>query len=95
MTEPTYIHVAMHGHFDGKLAVKYAFNADDAEWMASLPDPDAIVRNFMSVRECYVMWRNEFGHYFSMITSDPLDPKAGRMMVTVMADNGCMLAGRS
>ena len=55
MTEPTYIHVAMHGHFDGKLAVKYAFNADDAEWMASLPDPDAIVRNFMSVRKCYVM----------------------------------------
>lgn len=95
MTEPTYIHVAMHGHFDGKLAVKYAFNADDADWMASLPDPDAIVRNFMSARECYVMWRNEFGHYFSVITTDPLDQKAGRVMVTLMADNGCMLPGRS
>ena len=95
MTEPTYIHVALHGLFDGKLAVKYAFNADDIEWMSSLPDPDAIVRNFMSARECYVMWRNEYGHYFSVITTDPLDQKAGRVMVTLMADNGCMLPGRS
>ncbi len=95
MTEPTYIHVAMHGLFDGKLAVKYAFNADNTDWMASLPDPDAIVRNFMSARECYVIWRNEFGHFFSIITTDPLDPSAGRVMVTVMAENGCMLPGRS
>lgn len=85
----------MHGLFDGKLAVKYAFNADSTDWMASLPDPDAIVRNFMSARECYVIWRNKFGHFFSIITTDPLDTAAGRVMVTVMADSGCMIPGRS
>lgn len=95
MTPFNYIHVAMHGQFDGKLAVKYAFNANETEWMASLPDPDAIVRNFMSARECFVLWRNEYGHYFSVITSDPLDPASGRVMVTLMADNGCMLPGRA
>nr|MBD5377321.1 hypothetical protein [Bacteroides sp.] len=95
MTEYSYLHVAMHGHFDNRLAVKYAFNTDDSEWMASLPDPDAIVRNFMSARECYVLWRNEFGHYFSLITTDPLDPATGRVMVTLMVDNGCMLPGRA
>lgn len=95
MADYSYLHVAMHGHFDGRLTVKYAFNADKNEWMASLPDPDAIVRNFMSVRECYVLWRNENGHYFSVITTDPLDPSAGRVMVTLVADNGCMLPGRA
>ena len=93
-----YIHVAMHGHFDDKLSVRYTFNGSDGSsqrWEGSLPDPDAIVRNFMSARECYVMWQNPMGHYFGIITADPMDPRAGRVMVTIMVDNGDAVAGRA
>lgn len=93
-----YIHVALHGHFDNKLAVRYDFNASEdgmPRWEGSLPDPEAIVKNFMSARECYVMWTNEHGHYYGIITNDPLDSRAGRVMITIMVDNGDAITGRA
>lgn len=93
-----YIHVSLHGHFDNKLSVPFTFNpgtAGSPRWEASLPDPEAIIGNFMSARECYVLWRNEMGHYFSVITNDLLDARAGRVMVTLMVENGCALPGRA
>lgn len=93
-----YIHVSLHGHFDNKLSVPFTFNPGGAgklRWEASLPDPEAIISNFMSARECYVMWQNEVGRYFAVITNDLLDARAGRVMVTVMVDNGCAVNGRA
>lgn len=98
MNQFEYLHVALHGHYDNKLSVRFTFNGSSdpsRRWEGSLPDPDAIVRNFVSARECYVMWRNANGHYFGVITSDPLDPLAGRVMVTLMVDNGDAVAGRA
>lgn len=92
-----YIHVALHGHFDNKLAVPFTFNpgAGKERWESSLPDPEAIIGNFMSARECYVMWQNANGHYYAVITNDLLDARAGRVMVTVMIENGCAVNGRA
>lgn len=98
MSRFDYIHVALHGHFDNKLAVKFVFNGSDGttgRWEGSLPDPEAIVRNFVSARECYVMWHNAMGHYFGVITGDPLDPRAGRVMLTVMINDGNAVAGHA
>lgn len=91
-----YIHVSLHGHFDNKLAVPFTFNpgAGKERWESSLPDPEAIIGNFMSARECYVMWQNAHGHYYAVITNDLLDARAGRVMVTLMVENGCAVNGR-
>ena len=101
-----YIGVSLHGHFESNLAVKYSFapelNAKDGidpdalpEWQASLPDPEAIVRCFVNVRECYVMWQNAIGHYYGLITTNPLDPQTGRVMVTIMVQSGVEINGRT
>lgn len=98
MNQFDYIHVALHGHFDNKLSVRYTFNgsADGTpRWEGSLPDPDAIVRNFVSARECYVMWHNTHGHYYGVITTDPFDARAGRVMLTLMVSDGDAVAGRA
>ena len=104
MKEFGYIGVSLHGHFDNTLAIKYSFAPElnsigatepDAlpEWQASLPDPDAIVRNFVNARESYVMWQNKLGHYYGLITTNPMDPHTGRVMVTIMSRSGAEMNG--
>lgn len=91
MAQYDYIAVSLHGNFntdnpDNSLAVAYSYTPEgiSPEWVASLPDPEGIVRSFVSARECYVMWQNEHGHYFGVVAMNSQNPMMGHVMVTLM-----------
>lgn len=91
MAQYDYIAVSLHGNYntdnpDNSLAVAYSYTPEgiSSDWVASLPDPEGIVRSFVSARECYVMWQNENGHYFGVVAMNSQNPSMGHVMVTVM-----------
>ena len=98
MTNYSYIHISVNGQFDGQLRTVYTYPSTGetahAGWDKSLPDPQAVIKNFLNVRECYVMWHTPQGHYFALITRNPLDPSSGYISLTLMVADGFSLAGR-
>ncbi len=100
MAKYDYIAVSLHGNYntdnpDNSLAVAYAYTPEGINpgWTASLPDPEGIVHSFVSARECYVMWQNEYGHYFGVVAMNSQNPSMGHVMVTIMLSPEVALPG--
>lgn len=86
------IKVDLYGQFDDdtrhectypvKLANQYSFT-EETVWAKSIVDPRGLHGKVCKPgTECYVMWANQYGNYFSYITRNPRDSRGGMAMIT-------------
>lgn len=95
MNDYNYIKLAVHGQYDGEVRTLYTYpSTDAAAWENVLFDPTSVIKNFLNARECYVMWNNPSGHFFSLITRNPLEARTGYLLLTLRVDDGYSLTGR-
>lgn len=95
MNEYNYIKLAVHGQYDGEVRTLYTYPSSEASaWENTLFDPTSVIKNFLNARECYVMWNDPKGHYFSLITRNPLEARTGYLLLSIRVDDGYSLTGR-
>lgn len=95
MSQFNYIKIAVTGQWDGELKTLYTYPSEgDGKWPYELSDPEAVIRNFLNARDCYLLQRGEQGHSFSMVTRNPLEARAGYMMISLLLADGYSLTGR-
>ena len=86
------IKVDLYGQFDDdtrhectypvKLASQYSFT-EETVWAKSIVDPRGLHGKVCKPgTECYVMWANQYGNYFSYITRNPRDSRGGTVSYT-------------
>lgn len=91
-----YIKVDLYGQFaddtrheftyPSKLLNQYSFTEATA-WAKSISDPRAFGP------DCYVIWGNEYGNYFSYITRNSRDSRGGMAMVTFFVERNHICDG--
>lgn len=98
------IKVDLYGQFDDdtrhectypvKLANQYSFT-EETVWAKSIVDPRGLHGKVCKPgTECYVMWANQYGNYFSYITRNPRDSRGGMAMVTFFVNRNKVCDGR-
>ena len=98
------IKVDLYGQFDDdtrhectypvKLANQYSFT-EETVWAKSIVDPRGLHgKVYKPGTECYVMWANQYGNYFSYITRNPRDSRGGMAMVTFFVNRNKVCDGR-
>lgn len=98
------IKVDLYGQFDDdtrhectypvKLASQYSFT-EETVWAKSIVDPRGLHGKVCKPgTECYVMWANQYGNYFSYITRNPRDSRGGMAMVTFFVSRSKVCDGR-
>lgn len=98
------IKVDLYGQFDDdtrhectypvKLANQYSFT-EETVWAKSIVDPRGLHGKVCKPgTECYVMWANQYGNYFSYITRNPRDSRGGMAMVTFFVCRSKVCDGR-
>ena len=98
------IKVDLYGQFDDdtrhectypvKLASQYSFT-EETVWAKSIVDPRGLHGKVCKPgTECYVMWANQYGNYFSYITRNPRDSRGGMAMVTFFVGRNKVCDGR-
>ena len=98
------IKVDLYGQFDDdtrhectypvKLANQYSFT-EETVWAKSIVDPRGLHGKVCKPgSECYVMWANQYGNYFSYITRNPRDSRGGMAMVTFFVNRNKVCDGR-
>lgn len=98
------IKVDLYGQFDDdtrhectypvKLASQYSFT-EETVWAKSIVDPRGLHGKACKPgTECYVMWANQYGNYFSYITRNPRDSRGGMAMVTFFVSRNKVCDGR-
>ena len=98
------IKVDLYGQFDDdtrhectypvKLANQYCFT-EETVWAKSIVDPRGLHGKVCKPgSECYVMWANQYGNYFSYITRNPRDSRGGMAMVTFHVNSNKVCDGR-
>ena len=98
------IKVDLYGQFDDdtlhectypvKLASQYNFT-EETVWAKSIVDPRGLHGKVCKPgTECYVMWANQYGNYFSYITRNPRDSRGGMAMVTFFVGRNKVCDGR-
>ena len=84
-----YIKVDLYGQFDddtrheftypSKLVNQYSFT-EATVWAKSISDPRALHGKICKAgADCYVIWGNEYGNYFSYITRNSRDSRGGNL----------------
>ncbi len=95
MTDYSYISLAVHGQYDGQVKTVYTYPTEPTPaWAATLIDPATITPHFINMRDCYMMWANADGHFFSLITRNPMDQRSGAIMLTLCIADGYSLTGQ-
>ena len=98
------IKVDLYGQFDDdtrhectypvKLANQYSFT-EETVWAKSIVDPRGLHGKVCKPgTECYVMWANQYGNYFSYITRNPRDSRGGMAMITFFVNRNKVCDGR-
>ena len=98
------IKVDLYGQFDDdtrhectypvKLANQYSFT-EETVWAKSIVDPRGLHGKVCKPgTDCYVMWANQYGNYFSYITRNPRDSRGGMAMVTLFVNRNKVCDGR-
>ena len=98
------IKVDLYGQFDDdtrhectypvKLVNQYSFT-EETVWAKSIVDPRGLHGKVCKPgTECYVMWANQYGNYFSYITRNPRDSRGGMAMVTFFVNRNKVCDGR-
>lgn len=98
------IKVDLYGQFDDdtrhectypvKLANQYSFT-EETVWAKSIVDPRGLHGKVCKPgTDCYVMWANQYGNYFSYITRNPRDSRGGMAMVTFFVNRNKVCDGR-
>lgn len=67
------------------------YSSED-EWLKSLPET-RVARNFDSDK-VYVYWKNEYGNYYSLIVPNALDPRGGKLMLTIFTEKYIVSSGK-
>lgn len=98
MPQYSYLHIALRGEIQGATRTIYAYPSSGSEvdprWNTMMVEPGAAIKRFLNATECYILQSSPLGHYFSLITRNPINPERGYMMISVLVDNGCALTGR-
>ncbi len=95
MSQFKYIKIAVTGQWEGELKRLYTYPSDgEQQWPYELADPETVIRNFLNARDCYLLQRGPQGHCFSMVTRNPLEARAGYMMISLLLADGYSLTGR-
>lgn len=68
------------------------FSARD-EWIRSIYDPRDDVRSFGGNR-FYALWKAPIGNYYATIVPNPLDPRAGWLMLVIFTGRNVVTSGR-
>ena len=77
-----------------KLANQYSFS-EETVWAKSISDPRGIHGKICKAgTDCYVMWANQYGNYFSYITRNTQDSRGGMAMVTFFVARNKVCDGR-
>lgn len=98
------VKVDLYGQFDDdtrhectypvKLASQYSFT-DETVWAKSIVDPRGLHGKVCKPgTDCYAMWANQYGNYFSYITRNPRDSRGGMAMVTFFVNRNKVCDGR-
>jgi AcrR family transcriptional regulator len=99
-----YIKIDLYGQFDNdtkhaytypsKILNQYSFT-EETVWTKSISDPRALHGNVCKTNtDCYVIWANEYGNYFSYITRNSRDSRGGMAMVTFFLERNHICDGR-
>ena len=99
-----YIKVDLYGQFDddtrheftypSKLLNQYSFT-EATVWAKSISDPRALHGKICKAgADCYVIWGNEYGNYFSYITRNSRDSRGGMAMVTFFVERNHICDGK-
>lgn len=98
------VKVDLYGQFDDdtrhectypvKLASQYSFT-EETVWAKSIVDPRGLHGKVCKPgTDCYVMWANQYGNYFSYIARNPRDSRGGMAMVTFFVGKNKVCDGR-
>lgn len=99
-----YIKVDLYGQFDDdtrheftyplKILNQYSFT-EATVWAKSISDPRALHGQLCKAgADCYVMWGNEYGNYFSYITRNNRDSRGGMAMLTFFVERNHICEGK-
>lgn len=62
------------------------------DWLKSISDPRAT--RVFKASEVYAYWKNVYGNYYAIIVPNRLDPRGGRLMVTLFTGKNVPTDGR-
>ena len=99
-----FIKIDLYGQFDDdtrhectypvKLTNQYSFS-EETVWAKSISDPRGLYGKVCKPgTDCYVMWANQYGNYFSHITRNAQDSRGGMAMVTFFVARNKVCDGR-